>query len=250
MTDTTKPNLFPDPLPAPKTKKSRAKAKPKSTIQQQIAETQALPVYGRAQWGWFGRGVAVTLGMFTILTIGVNKLPEIKEYASKLSFVSSSEVPVAAPEVLPNAQVVKADASAVTYKIGDKEETRTGGSLSWRLNNPGMIYFGPFAQAAGAIGSDGKHAIFPSYETGRNAVEKLLFESADRGYKNLSLENALKRYAPKNEGFNTDFYINSIKETNLSLTKVLSDFTDAERDTLLNHLQKIERFAPGKVEVK
>lgn len=255
MTDELdQPNMFPEPTPAPPPKKATPKkpkkSKPKATIFEQIAETQALPVYGKSSWGWFAKGVVVTLCMVAILNYGVKRLPEIRDYVGKLSLVSETRVPPPPPEVLPDAQVVQVNESTVVYKIGDKEETRTGGSLSWRLNNPGLIFFGPFAKSVGAIGSDGRYAIFSSYESGRTAVEKLLFESNDRGYKNLSLENALKRYAPKSEGFNTDYYISSMGETGIPLTKLLSDFTEAERNTLLTHLEKIERFTPGKVEVK
>ncbi len=46
-------------------------------------------------------------------------------------------------------------------------DQKSGGSRSWRNNNPGNIEYGPFARSMGATGTDGRFAKFPSYEAGR-----------------------------------------------------------------------------------
>ena len=75
-----------------------------------------------------------------------------------------------------------------------KQEGYFPGSRSYRNNNPGNIEYGEFAKAHGATGSDGRFAIFPTYQAGRTAQEKLLFESG--AYKDLTLAQAINKWAP------------------------------------------------------
>lgn len=44
----------------------------------------------------------------------------------------------------------------------------------FRNNNPGNIEFGPFARQAGAVGSDGRFAVFPDMNAGKHAMVRLL----------------------------------------------------------------------------
>ena len=249
----------------PKPRKPRKpRTRKKKTITAQIEETNALPVESEPATSGFGKSVLVGTAMLAGLTVGAHTLPQYVD-TSKLSFVQAPETPqkaveaktddpapVPAPEPKPEpvASVGGIYQDVVIFKIGDKEEVRTGGSVSWRYNNPGLIYYGDFAKEAGAIGTDGRYALFRTYEDGRKALMTLLWES-DRGYKNKSLEEAMRAYAPKNEGFNTEYYIKVIKaDTGISLSKKMSDFSDKDKNTLLSTLEKIERFKPGKVEVK
>lgn len=68
---------------------------------------------------------------------------------------------------------------------------------SIRTNNPGAMNYGPFAQAAGAVGSDGRLAIFPDMETGYKAHEKLLGVYADKHGLN-TIGGIVNRWAPPN----------------------------------------------------
>lgn len=246
---------FQQPLPLPKAKKARKKVNAGS-INDQIAFTSSLPVANPPK-SWFKRAVLVTIVMIILLYVGVHKLPELKSYVhDHVSFVS--QIPASTESVqekaeeapAPKTELVRADETIAIFKIGDKEEIRTEGTMSWRFNNPGMIYYGEYAKSLGAIGSDGRYAVFPSYDIGKIALKRLLFES-DRGYKNKTLADAMKRYAPKTEGFNTDFYLKTIgNDTKIPMSKVLTDFSEDEKDLLLKTLEKIERFTIGKVEVK
>ena len=47
---------------------------------------------------------------------------------------------------------------------GGHVEERSGGTRAWRNNNPGNIEGSNFANTHGAIGGDGRFAIFPSQE--------------------------------------------------------------------------------------
>jgi len=248
----------------PKTPKKRAPKK--KTLAAQIAETDSLPVVDstpqpiKPVTKYAAAGV-IGMALMTGLNYGVHQLPELKLPEISLPAITSTETPeVATPapekkvedtKPIPEevkSEVVKVTEKSVTLKIGDKTEVRTGGSVSWRYNNPAMIYMGDYAKSVGAIGSDGKYAIFESYEAGRKAVKALLFTSG-QGYKEKTLEAAMRFYAPKNEGFNTDYYLKTIsKATGTPMTKIMKDFTDKEQNQLLDTLEKIERFKAGEVE--
>ena len=53
------------------------------------------------------------------------------------------------------------DGSSVTYQ---------GGNRPWKNQNPGNLGKGAWSNRHGAIGSEGKFAIFPNYDIGRAAI--------------------------------------------------------------------------------
>jgi hypothetical protein len=82
-----------------------------------------------------------------------------------------------------------------------------------RNHNPGDIEYGDFAKTHGATGSDGRFAIFPDDETGKNALYALL---KTPGYAKLTVDQAIAKFAPPNEN-NTKGYQASVhKMTGLS----------------------------------
>lgn len=99
----------------------------------------------------------------------------------------------------------------------------SGGSRAWRNNNPGNLEDGKFARDNGAIGTDGRFAIFPDAATGFNAMAGLL---ATNAYQNLTIEGAINRYAPPNEN-NVENYLKSIERQ-----------TGFPRSTPMNNLSK------------
>ena len=99
----------------------------------------------------------------------------------------------------------------------------SGGSRAWRNNNPGNLEDGKFARDNGAIGTDGRFAIFPDTTTGFNAMAGLL---ATNSYQNLTIEGAINRYAPPNEN-NVEDYLKSIERQ-----------TGFPRSTPMNNLSK------------
>lgn len=205
------------------------------TVETQIEETNALPVVEETKPKAMVVAVLALL-MLMFISYGIYKLKPFIPSAPKVEYATS-------------VKEVRSDLVVISNKDG-KIEYRSGGSVSWRYNNPGLIFYGDFAKANGAIGSDNKYAIFNSYAEGKRALEVLLFESG-QGYKEKSLEDAMKFYAPKNEGFNTDFYLAVIrKDSGIPLSKKMVDFTENERATLLSTLEKIEKFKEGKVEIK
>ena len=148
------------------------------------------------------------------------------------------------------------------------ETVRQEGAWNWRNNNPGNIEYGDYALSKGAIPfSHGKNkpqtdaerfAIFPTYEAGRNAKAGLIFEG--KNYKNLTLDDAIARYAPptnKSGKFENDTagYQKEVK-TALNLpeeklkTMKMQDFNQEQRILILNAMQKIEGYGSGTKKTK
>ncbi|PRH86931.1 hypothetical protein C5L14_16730 [Labrys okinawensis] len=124
--------------------------------------------------------------------------------------------------------------------VPDNGERRFGGSRSWRNRNPGNIEYGPFARSHGAIGSDGRFAIFPSEDVGTRAQESLLFDS--KGYRNLTLAQAIHRWAP---GFENDVPA-YIRAMGLDPNTKMSDFSPEQRRQLLANMRKHEGWKIGR----
>jgi len=108
----------------------------------------------------------------------------------------------------------------ILYSNGD---IKIGGHRNWRNNNPGNLEYGRFAKENGAIGTDGRFAIFPNMNKGFEAQAKLL---VGKSYKHKSIKKAILKYAPSFEN-NSRKYISVI-------TKKLG----IKSNTLMKHLSK------------
>jgi D-Tyr-tRNAtyr deacylase len=123
-------------------------------------------------------------------------------------------------------------------------QTRSGGDRNWRNNNPGNIEYGPFAIKYGAIGSDGRFAIFPTEEQGRMAQDALL---KSKNYANLSLSDAIKRYAPSNENDPKSYANQIMKATGIDTSKTYASLSPEEQGKVLDAMKKIEGGRAGTV---
>jgi hypothetical protein len=105
-----------------------------------------------------------------------------------------------------------------------------GGDRNWRNHNPGNLEDGDFARRHGAIGSDGRFAIFPDYQTGKNALISLLTTEA---YIALTVAGAIERFAP------------SIENDVSAYAKFIGNECKVGPDTLLSSMsaQELERLA-------
>jgi len=119
---------------------------------------------------------------------------------------------------------------------------REGGSRAWRNNNPGNIRKGSFANSAGAIGDDGAFAIFPDDKTGLRAVVTLLRSAA---YSNLSLVDAVFKYAPPNENNSASYAKFLETETGIARNTVLSSLKVADIQKIAKAIQKVEGWIEG-----
>lgn len=101
-----------------------------------------------------------------------------------------------------------------------------------------------FSRRAGAIGEAGGFAVFPDEQTGMRAIKKLL---RGKSYNNLTIANAVSRYAPPSEN-NTVAYQRSLERiTGLSINRRISELSDEELDKVANAIRQIEGWKPGQV---
>lgn len=142
-------------------------------------------------------------------------------------------------------KIVETGAGYNVVQRNDGSVVRQDGARNWRNNNPGNIEWkeGGFAARHGAIGSDGRFAIFPSYEAGRAAKAALIFDGPN--YKEKSLTDAIARYAPPSEN-NTAAYQRSVLAAVGGANKRMSEYTPAEREAIMDAMQKVEGYRAGK----
>lgn len=122
---------------------------------------------------------------------------------------------------------------------------KMGGSRSWRNNNPGNIEYGDFARRYGAIGTDGRFAIFPDEATGQRARAALIF-NGDK-YRNLTLTQAIERYAPSSENHTTAYQrrvLAAVGGANLPMHK----YSPAQQQAILRTMQDVEGWKVGRIE--
>jgi peptidoglycan hydrolase-like protein with peptidoglycan-binding domain len=156
-------------------------------------------------------------------------------------------VPVAVPgsnDAKAIKKVVDAGAGFTDIETVSGEQLRRKGTRNWRNNNPGNLEFGPFARSKGAVGTDGRFAVFPTLEAGMKAKEDLVF---GKHYIDLSIRNAISKYAPESEN-NTSSYVNQIVQaTGANSDTKLRDLTSEQRKSMLNTITRVEGFRPGTV---
>jgi hypothetical protein len=133
--------------------------------------------------------------------------------------------------------------TTIQNSAGQVVEQRQGGNRNWRNNNPGNIEYGPFAMSMGATGSDGRFAIFPDMEMGYKAADALM---KGKNYQNLSIADAIKRWAPPNEN-NTGAYQQRFQQAGFDLNKRYSDLSPAEQRKYLETKMNVEGGKAGTV---
>ena len=122
-------------------------------------------------------------------------------------------------------------------ELEDGRMARLDGDRNWRNNNPGNVEYGDLARSLGAIASDGRFAVFPNYETGRKAKERLIFEG--KNYKKLTLTDAIHRFAPPKEN-DTKSYQAAILAAVGNQNKIMSEYSLEERKKIMDAMQKRE----------
>lgn len=140
--------------------------------------------------------------------------------------------------------VAEAGAGYTVVIAPDGTALRREGTRAWRNNNPGNIEYGPFAKAQGAIGTDGRFAVFPTYEAGRAAKASLLWES--KGYRGLTIRQAINRYAPPFEN-DTGAYVQAVaRAAGAEADTPMASLTPAQRTAMLDAMERVEGFKPGR----
>lgn len=118
---------------------------------------------------------------------------------------------------------------AVIYTNDSGKHFRfSGGTWTWRNHNPGNLEPGFVSKKFGHIGVAGGFAIFTDYETGHKALLYLL----SHHYRNDSIDEMIKAYAPPKEN-NTAVYARFLhQKTGVKGNKKIKDFTPKEFEKL------------------
>lgn len=142
-------------------------------------------------------------------------------------------------------EVVDAGPGWTKVRTSEGEVVTVEGTRNWRNNNPGNLEFGPFAQSMGAIGTDGRFAVFPSYDAGRSAKENLIFSSPN--YKDLPLSSAISRYAPSFENDTAGYLNQVISSSGVSADTPMSQIPASQRAAILDAMQRVEGWKVGTI---
>jgi hypothetical protein len=133
--------------------------------------------------------------------------------------------------------------SWVVYIADDGRKTiRSGGSQSWRNNNPGNLRYTRFARNHRAIGTAGGFAVFPDYPTGRAALSALLHGMP---YFPLSIYSAIASYAPPQDNDTENYRRLVARITGLDIQRKLNDLTNDEFTQVIDAIQQIEGYVVG-----
>jgi len=140
----------------------------------------------------------------------------------------------------------KHNSKHIIYDDGDTKRVYADGSRAWRTNNPGNLKArGGFAGRHGAIGSDGVNAIFPDYQTGKDAMVANL-QRPD--YTSLSINNMIAKYAPARDGNNVPAYQRYVHdETGLDMSRIFGSLNPEEFRSVVDALESYEHSDPGQV---
>lgn len=133
----------------------------------------------------------------------------------------------------------------VEYEDGTVER-RTGVRAS-RNNNPGNIEFGDYARRHGAVGTDGRFAVFATPTSGLAAKENLIFNSPS--YAGLTIEQAIGRYAPHFEN-NTAAYAAAVaRAAGVPVDTPMSNLNPEQRQAALAEMSRVEGNSPYEAQI-
>ena len=120
--------------------------------------------------------------------------------------------------------------------------TKENGTVAWRNNNEGNLR--PGSLSSSRIGVDKKNfAVFATPEDGHNAKKYLLFSSSS--YKNLTLKDAIKKYAPASDNNNPDSYANFIMRNGKVENKAMRKYTSDEQERIMSSMKIQEGYKAG-----
>jgi len=130
-----------------------------------------------------------------------------------------------------------------TYYYSDGSYlTKENGTVAWRNNNEGNLR--PGALSSSRIGVDKKNfAVFATPEDGHNAKKYLLFSSSS--YKDLSLKDAIKKYAPASDNNNPTNYANFIMKNGKVDNKTMGKYTSDEQTRIMSAMKIQEGYKAG-----
>lgn len=142
---------------------------------------------------------------------------------------------------------IKAEAgpkTSVIYTDSDgKKWQYSGGSRTWRNNNPGNLVSATVSKRNGEIGIAGGFAVFPDYDAGHSALLDLLKNTYGKYY----LKELIKKYAPNHEN-DTQRYLKFLRsKIGIKDDKKVKDFSTSEFEKLWKAIEQMEGWKTGAI---
>jgi hypothetical protein len=182
-----------------------------------------------------GEAPTDTGGKTSRLSVSVDELA-IDKPAGGLNQAQNSTAPSASGD--------KGGKVVIKYADGSIE-TRSGGSLSWRNNNPGNMRAG--VSGFVPIGKNSGFAIFLNEATGFSAMLANLQTSR---YQSLTVGGAIATWAPGSDGNDPAAYAAQVaKWTGLDVNTAMKKLSADQLKTVANAIQRYEGWLAGKVVV-
>jgi peptidoglycan hydrolase-like protein with peptidoglycan-binding domain len=171
---------------------------------------------------------------------------------------SATQQPVRAPATQQPAQekeidrIVKSGPGFIDVGTIDGDIQRRQGNVSWRMNNPGNLRDYPWTKkqpgyvGSANAGASGTFAVFATPEDGFNAKKQLLFSPSSK-YLNMTINDAITKYAPETEN-KTLVYIDAVvKATNASQNTPLNRLTPQQQNLMLDAINRMEGYKVGSI---
>lgn len=149
--------------------------------------------------------------------------------------VSAYELFNAAPEIK---RVVSTGPGYIVAEDPYGQQFRVDGSRPFRNNSPGNIKKGDFAKTHGRVGNDEEFAVFPTREVGKEALRALLFQP-DSKYRNMPVDSAIGRFAPKEDKNDTERYKRFVK-SRVGTNVPLNQLNPTQRKLMLKAIDDFE----------
>jgi hypothetical protein len=141
---------------------------------------------------------------------------------------------------------VEKDGSVI---IGNQK--RSGGTISWRCNNPGNVMYGSFAKGFGALGSAKAGdtepvAIMPTLDHGLRMQMALWRKPM---YNNLTIDKGCQQWAVavKKQGRGSQYARDLAAGAGATIDTKVSDLSDDQLKGMVKAQMKWEGFKPGTV---
>ncbi len=132
--------------------------------------------------------------------------------------------------------------TVIEYSDGTVE-IRSGGTVSWRNNNPGNLRNYSFSQRHGSIGQAHKFAVFPNEDTGQRAMLGLLKSPQ---YKSRTLAEAITNWHNPRVP-NLEYVANVSKLIGIAPTTPLWTLSHSQFESLAAAIRRMEGWRVGRV---
>jgi hypothetical protein len=131
----------------------------------------------------------------------------------------------------------------IYYTDDNRLMIRSGGTWTWRNNNPGNMRSGAYSKNNGCIGYSSGYAVFPTLEQGEIALRDLL----ENGYKNASLQYTINRFAPEKDKNDPAKYLKFILEKiGIKNPKtMMRDLNQKQFEALVKAIKQFEGWEVG-----